>query len=306
VSAFLRRVDEFFMKKSPVHQTMRNLALRLPRAGIPYAVVGGMALGLHGYERLTEDVDLLLGREGHERFLHEMVGLGFVPAFAGARRRFRDVVTGVAIDVLVEGEYPGDGKQKPVRFPDPSGLAVEVDGVRTLPLDRLIELKLASGSSAADRLKDLADVQGLIARLSLPRRLAIDDSVVSAYERLWDGVLAAREYDGPGSERPDEGGVRAVDLARQALIEAIAGYFAGKATSVSANVQPHVADFASALGRWICDANEAAIEALSGSVAGSDADAGRIRLVEEIIQHASSDPEIARLNRAYLNTGLEP
>ncbi len=42
--AALTRLDHFFMKESPVHKTLRDLAHRLPQAGISYALIGGMAL----------------------------------------------------------------------------------------------------------------------------------------------------------------------------------------------------------------------------------------------------------------------
>ena len=63
---------------------------------------------------------------------------------------------------MITGEYPGDGKPKPVSMPAPADASTEIDGVRFVTLEKLIELKLASGISAADRLKDLADVQELI------------------------------------------------------------------------------------------------------------------------------------------------
>ena len=63
---------------------------------------------------------------------------------------------------MLAGEYPGDGKPKPIAIPDPKTAAVEIDGVRFVTLEKLIELKLASGMTAPDRLKDLADVQELI------------------------------------------------------------------------------------------------------------------------------------------------
>jgi hypothetical protein len=63
---------------------------------------------------------------------------------------------------MTTGEYPGDGKPKPVSIPEPSAASVEIDGVRFATLEKLIELKLASGMTAPHRLKDLADVQELI------------------------------------------------------------------------------------------------------------------------------------------------
>ncbi|MBI3471735.1 MAG: hypothetical protein HY013_10290 [Candidatus Solibacter usitatus] len=56
-----------------------------------------------------------------------------------------------------------------------------------MTLEKLIELKLASGMSAPHRLRDLADVQDTIRTLHLPPDLAdrLDSSVRSAYLDLW-------------------------------------------------------------------------------------------------------------------------
>jgi hypothetical protein len=158
----LREASEFFMGRGDVRRTMRRLAERLAAEGVSYAIVGGMALGEHGYVRMTEDVDVLVTREGLARFIDACGGRGYVPAYPGAGRTFRDADTGVRIEFLVTGEYPGDGKPKPVRFPDPSSCSVEADGIRVVALPSLVELKLASGMSSPGRLRDLADVQELI------------------------------------------------------------------------------------------------------------------------------------------------
>jgi hypothetical protein len=117
---------------------------------------------------------------------------GYVEKFPGSRG-LRDAHTGVNIDIVLAGEYPGDGKPKPVAFPDPEATAVRGRRVALLPLPRLIELKLASGMSAPHRLKDLADVLELVRHLSLPRELAesLDGSVRAKYEELWQAAQAA-------------------------------------------------------------------------------------------------------------------
>jgi hypothetical protein len=184
----LQQVDDFFMSTGPVHQTLRNVARRLSDAGIDYAVIGGMALALHGLVRPTQDVDLLLSPEGLEKFRTELVGRGYVPTFQSARKHFRDTETGVKVEVITTGEYPGDGKPKPVVFPDPSAVSEAVGDCRVVRLETLIELKLASGLSAEHRqLRDLADVQQLIETLDLPENLSdlLDASVRDEYRRLW-------------------------------------------------------------------------------------------------------------------------
>jgi len=204
VSHTLRQVDEFFMKTSPVHDTLRNLAFRLTQENIGYAIIGGMALAIHGLVRPTQDVDVLMTREGLDCFHKHLVGRGYVPVFPGARKHFRDTVTGVKVKVITAGEYPGDGKPKPVVFPAPEDASLEVDGVRVVKLEKIIELKLASGLSAEHRtLRDLADVQMLIDTLDLPADLAsrLNPSVQGEYVRLWKLVQKSREENiGPDNE----------------------------------------------------------------------------------------------------------
>src|SRR6266545_7045547 len=99
----LQQVDDFFMSTGPVYQTLRNVARRLTDARIDYAVIGGMALALHGFVRPTQDVDLLLSPAGLEKFREELVGRGYVPTFQGARKHFRDAETGVKVEIITSG-----------------------------------------------------------------------------------------------------------------------------------------------------------------------------------------------------------
>ena len=185
----LEEAERFFMKDDAVHKTLRTITARLDELGIDYAVVGGMALVAHGYERTTVDVDILLTSEGNRRVREHLDGRGYVPPFAGSRN-LRDTQTGVRIEFLITGEFPGDGKPKPVAFPDPAGVAVEIDGVCYLRLEKLIELKLASGITNPNRLKDLADVQELIRVLNPPRAMGdgLDPFVRGKFFALWDGL----------------------------------------------------------------------------------------------------------------------
>jgi hypothetical protein len=68
----------------------------------------------------------------------------------------------------VAWDYPGDDKPKPVAFPDPQSVAIMDEGISYVNLPTLIELKLASGMTNPNRMKDLADVLDLITLLALP------------------------------------------------------------------------------------------------------------------------------------------
>ena len=170
-AAAIQEAAAFFMKTDPVHQSLREIARRLDGLGIPYAVAGGMALVAHGYDRTTVDIDVLVTQDGLKTVQESLTGLGYTPPFVGSKN-LRDAQTGVQIEFLVSGQFPGDGKPKPVSFPDPASVAVEIDGIRYVGLTTLIELKLASGLTHPGRLRDLADVQELIRVLLLSAEYA--------------------------------------------------------------------------------------------------------------------------------------
>jgi len=152
----------FFMGEGVLNQTIQRVRRDLEHAGIDYSVIGALALNQHGYKRFTEDIDLLMTSEGLQKFQELLVGLGYRPSFEGASRKFRTTQENVTVEIITTGEYPGDGQPKPVRFHDPKDDFVVIDGIKTVTLEKLLELKLASGMTAPHRLKDLADVQELI------------------------------------------------------------------------------------------------------------------------------------------------
>ena len=185
----------YFMGQGELNNALSRLCTDLEQHGIDYMVIGAVALMAYGYPRFTEDIDLVLTPEGLEKFHGELIGLGYAPAFPGAKKRLRSTRDGVSIEFIVAGEYPGDGKPKPVSFPVPSTASVEIDGVQIVTLEKLIELKLASGMTAPDRLKDLADVQELIKLRNLKPEFAeqLNPYVQEKFLELWRAVEQARQ-----------------------------------------------------------------------------------------------------------------
>jgi hypothetical protein len=146
----------FFQGDSIPHETMRRLADRLEQLGVPYAVVGAMAVNAHGARRTTDDVDILVTREGFEHFKKELAGKEY-ERVQGRSRRFVDKVNGGSLDFLIAGLFPGSGRPGPVAFPDPATVSEEIEKLRVIRLPELIELKLA-----ARRFYDFGDVVALI------------------------------------------------------------------------------------------------------------------------------------------------
>jgi hypothetical protein len=103
----------------------------------------------------------------------------------------------VRVEFLVAGQFPGDGLPKPVAFPDPGQVAEELEGIKYIGLPTLIELKLASGMTNPQRIKDLADVQELIKALHLPREFTeqLNPFVQTKFLELWQAFHpAAKRY----------------------------------------------------------------------------------------------------------------
>ena len=175
-----------FDEKSRVFDALHGIAGRLNELGIPYAVVGGMALFHHGLRRFTEDVDILVTKDSLKVIHKKLAGLGYLPPHAQSKN-LRDTQLCVRIEFLTSGEFPGDGKPKPVSFPEPDKVSFVSDGISYIKLPTLVELKLASGMTSPGRLKDLSDVIELIKILNLSKDYAdqLNPYVADKYRELW-------------------------------------------------------------------------------------------------------------------------
>jgi hypothetical protein len=191
-----RRADEFFMNQSPIHDTMRRLCVTLREMKISFAIAGAMAANAHGHRRTTADVDVLMSREDLNRFKERWLGRGWVEKFAGSKG-FKDTQNGVQVDVLVTGDYPGDGLEKPVAFPAPETVVeIRDDELPYLTLPALLELKLASGMTAVHRPRDLDDVIQLIRANQLPLEFAQDLNpyVRDKFHQMWQAAQIDEDY----------------------------------------------------------------------------------------------------------------
>jgi len=175
----IREAEQLYQGQGRLRKTYDRLTNRLEALGVAYGVVGGYALIVHGVRRFTEDIDILVSGEGLDRLHKQLIGLGYVRVAPGSRN-LRDVETGVKVEFIVTGEFPGDGKPKPVAFPAPEAVIERREGIKVINLKSLIELKLASGMTAKGRLQDLADVQRLIQEYGLNAEFAEE---LNAYVR---------------------------------------------------------------------------------------------------------------------------
>jgi hypothetical protein len=136
---------------------------RCDEAGIPFAVIGAVAMRQHRYVRHTEDIDIVTTREGLDRIHERLVGHGIRPRAEGLRKKLRDTIRDVDIDVIQAGEHAGS-ISSPVVYPDPTSESFAVrdaNGIAYATLPALVTFKLGSGIWGR-RTRDLADVEELI------------------------------------------------------------------------------------------------------------------------------------------------
>lgn len=152
----MKLVDRFFEGRDEVYKSLRRIVKRLEKAGIPYAIVDGMAVNAQGHRRTTNDVDVLLTPEGFAEFRKRFMPKNYVAA-AKRPRRLTDQTNQITVDILLTGLYPGLGQPGPISFPDPTDVGELKHNVRVVNLTTLIQLKLA-----AQRHQDFADVVNLI------------------------------------------------------------------------------------------------------------------------------------------------
>ena len=194
MAAMLAEGQDYFMGAGGIHGAAAAIGGLLADLTIDYAIAGALALGEHGFKRFTTDVDILIRREDLARFKTRWLGRGYVEVRPGGKA-VRDTANNIKIDFLLTGDFPGDGKPKPVAFPDPRAAGVQGAQYRVVSLPRLIEMKLASGMTATHRLHDLADILRLIREAGLAKALALelDPYVRAKFDELW--VLAQHDDD---------------------------------------------------------------------------------------------------------------
>lgn len=141
-------------------------------ADVPHAIVGGVAVCLHGYQRNTIDVDLLIRRNDAESVRGILENAGYVWHADAAEFHSSE---GIPVQFLFAEEPAGNDRSYAVSMPDPDDdlATTEIEGLKVVSLARLIELKIACGLGNLRRThRDLADVVELIAAHQLGRDFA--------------------------------------------------------------------------------------------------------------------------------------
>ncbi len=133
-------------KRGDILEVAREITEILREADLDGAIIGGVAVVLHGYVRTTVDVDVF-SRSAIPDVAAALRSDGFRPQRSSTEFR----KNGVPVHVLTAKQV----RTAPADF-------VEIEDVQTVSLPDLIAMKLSSGTRDMLRAIDLADVIGLI------------------------------------------------------------------------------------------------------------------------------------------------
>lgn len=120
----------------------------LAAAELPHVVAGGVAVCLHGYQRNTIDLDLIIRPADTERVRSVLLEAAFT--WDAANAEFLSE-TGVPVQFLLAGGQAGSGSEVLLPSPDDPQAVTEIEALPVLSLVRLIEKKtrVEKGTSAA-------------------------------------------------------------------------------------------------------------------------------------------------------------
>jgi hypothetical protein len=162
--------------RGAVLETARRVSKILRDAKIDGAIIGGIAVFLHGYRRTTADVDVFIDDD--------------LSVAAGALRD-AGLIYDEANREFRAGEVPVQLVDERIAQPAPVG-RVKIDNVTTVSLADLINLKLRSGTRSIARAQDIADVVGLIGANKLTGAFTskLDKSLRAEFRKLAKAVRA--------------------------------------------------------------------------------------------------------------------
>jgi hypothetical protein len=172
------------LENQSLWQTATQCHRVLAEAKIPHAVMGGVAVCLHGYQRNTVDLDLLIRKDDAKAVRDTLEREQFT--WDEKQKEFH-APSGVVVQFLLAGDRAGSGSE--VKLPDPADESVTtaIEELPVLTLAKLIETKIACGSGNLRRThKDFADVVELIVQNRLNSSFAryLHKSLRSEYREL--------------------------------------------------------------------------------------------------------------------------
>lgn len=199
-------------KALPSHvQQLLNVVTRvIPPLGVSYAVGGAIALGLHGYRRHTDDVDLFVSSEHCSEALHALRAAGMSVSDVSSPTHYfakfpQETDPDIRIDVLVPF---GDPEISAIEMP----VTAQTEDTEFLIFSAEFLALSKYFSGRADDLRDLSKMDELgIVNLTEARRLLAlmyDEDAAEAQVKEFNEELRGLREKRSARHRPPTRGAR--------------------------------------------------------------------------------------------------
>ena len=165
-------------------EAVKSLSSVLKDNNITYVYIGGVARNQYGYNRMTEDIDILVDKADKDKM--SKLPIGRIRELSkGSLRRFKLHNPATPIDVLYTGDHAGN--KDGIEYKDFMKDSKLIKGELFLSLEGLIKYKLSSGIYGHLRFKDFDDIVVLIERNKLPQDYAnkFRKDLTEKYKELW-------------------------------------------------------------------------------------------------------------------------
>lgn len=166
--------------KGPVLAIAREVSDVLEANSFEGGIIGGIAVGLHGHARATNDVDVFLSPAEAERFCEILKRRGF--EYEHSTRQL--IKERVPVHIVT----PRQAGQATIQV-------VVINGIRVASFHDLMNIKLRSGLANVTRAKDLGDVFELIQARQLTSEFAsqLDKSLRADFRKLLRALARERK-----------------------------------------------------------------------------------------------------------------
>jgi hypothetical protein len=170
-----------------IKEQLDRIALILNKEQIPFALIGGLAIGALGYQRFTNDIDLMIDGSFRSNVKRIFIENGY-SVFSENSEFLQFRCQATPVDIMFANRDISKNMLKSAQLIAGSQL------IKCLSAEAIIGLKIQSFATNPKRsLKDKADIQALIERRSVnwgEIKLYAD-----AFEK-WDEIVAIKNLVG--------------------------------------------------------------------------------------------------------------
>ncbi len=170
-----------------IKEQLERIAILLSKEQIPFALIGGLAVGALGYQRFTNDIDLLVNGNSRSDVKRLFIAHGY-SIFSETQEFLQLHCEASPVDIMFANRTISQNMLKSARPVAGSEL------IKCLSAEAIIGLKIQSYATNPKRsFKEKADIQALIERLS------INWDEVKSYAEVfdkWQDIVEIRKLVG--------------------------------------------------------------------------------------------------------------